>query len=82
LGLPAAWNFDFLRPVTKPKLIIQGTEDVYGPRPNVQALFDGFDEPKRIYWVEGADHFFTQRLEEVQAVIRGFLEEVLDDRRG
>ena len=82
LGLPAAWNFDFLRPVTKPKLIIQGTEDVYGPRPTGQALFDRFDEPKRIYWVEGADHFFTQRLEEVQAVIRGFLEEVLDDRRG
>jgi len=82
LGLPAASNFDFLRGVTKPKLIIQGAEDVYGPRPTVQALFDGLDEPKRIHWIEGADHFFTQRLEEVQTVIRGFLKEVLDDRRG
>jgi uncharacterized protein len=82
LGLPAGWNFGFLRAVTKPKLIIQGTEDVYGPRPTVQALFDRFGEPKRICWVEGADHFFTQRVEEVQAVIRGFLKEVLDDRRG
>ena len=81
LGLPAAWSFDFLRGVTKPKLIIQGTQDVYGPRPTVQALFDRLDEPKRLYWVEGADHFFTQRLEEVQTVIRGFLKEVLDDRR-
>jgi uncharacterized protein len=81
LGLPAAWSFDFLHAVTKPKLIIQGTEDVYGPRPTVQALFDRLAEPKRIYWVEGADHFFTQRLEEVQTVIREFLEEFLDVRR-
>lgn len=83
LGLPvASMNFDFLRQVAKPKLIIQGTEDVYGPRQTVQALFDRLDEPKRIHWVEGADHFFSERLEEVQAAIRGFLEEVLDDRRG
>jgi uncharacterized protein len=83
LGLPtASTNFDFLRPVRKPKLIIQGTEDLYGPRKAVQALFDQLDEPKRIHWVGGADHFFTRRLEEVQAVIRGFLQEVLDDRHG
>ena len=83
LGLPtASTNFDFLRPVTKPKLIIQGTEDVYGPRPTVQALFDHLEEPKRIHWVEGADHFFTLRLEEIQRVIHGFLEEVLDGRQG
>ena len=82
LGLPtASTNFDFVRPVTKPKLIIQGTEDVYGPRPTVQALFDYLKEPKRIHWIEGADHFFTQRLEEVQAAIRSFLEEVLDGRQ-
>ncbi len=82
LGLPAAsTNFDFLRPAVKPKLIIQGTEDVYGPRPDVQALFERLEEPKRIHWVEGADHFFAERLEEVQAVIRSFLQEVLNDRR-
>ena len=83
LGLPVgSTNFDFLCPVAKPKLIIQGTEDVYGPRSAVQALFDRLEGPKRLHWVESADHFFTERLEEVQAVIRGFLEEVLDERRG
>jgi alpha/beta superfamily hydrolase len=82
LGLPATLNFDFLRTVTKPKLVIQGAEDVYGPRPTVQALFEQCGDPKRIHWVEGADHFFTARLEEVQAVIRGFLKEVLDGRPG
>ena len=80
LGLPvASMSFDFLCPVAKPKLIIQGTQDAYGPRSKVQELFDQLDEPKRLHWIEGADHFFTERLEEVQIGIRGWLKEVLDD---
>ena len=78
LGLPvASTDLGFLRPVTKPKLIIQGTEDVYGPRQPVEALFQSLAEPKRIHWVEGADHFFTGKLDEVQAVIQSYLEEAL-----
>ncbi len=81
LGLPAAsTDFGFLRGVTKPKQIIQATGDVYGPRPKVQELFDSLDEPKRIDWVERADHFFTDRLEEVQAAMGSFLQEVCDAR--
>jgi len=30
-------------------------------------------EPKQIYWVQNADHFFTGKLEEVQRAIREFL---------
>ena len=78
LGLPvASADLGFLRPVTKPKLIVQGTEDVYGPRQPVEALFRSLAEPKRIHWVEGADHFFTGRLDEVQAVIQSYLEEAM-----
>ncbi len=78
LGLPvASTDLGFLRPVTKPKLIIQGTEDVYGPRRQVEALFRELAEPKRIHWVEGADHFFTGRMDEVQAVIQPYLEEAM-----
>ena len=76
LGLPvASTGLGFLRNVSKPKLIIQGTEDVYGPRGQIEDLFRSLPEPKRIHWVEGADHFFTGRLDEVQAVIRAFLAE-------
>lgn len=75
MGLPvASTDLSFLHQVTKPKLIVQGTEDVYGPRESVEALFRSLPEPKRIHWVEGADHFFTGRLDEVQAAIREFLE--------
>ena len=76
LGLPTvSTDLAFLREVTKPKLIVQGTEDVYGPRDQVQTLFASLPEPKRIHWVERADHFFAGKLDEVQAAVRVFLEE-------
>ena len=76
LGLPvASLDFGFLREVTKPKLIVQGTQDVYGPRGLMGKLLASIPAPKRIHWVEGADHFFTGKLEEVQAAIRAFLEQ-------
>jgi len=79
MGLPGkASDFDYLSSVTKPKLIVQGTEDVYGPRHEVEAVFDSMAAPKHIHWVEGADHFFTGRLEEVQEVIRMFLLEFIN----
>jgi len=75
LGLPVdAWDFSFLRPVTKPKLIVQGTEDVYGHRSRLEELFASLRKPKELCWVEGADHFFTGKTDEAQAAIRSFLE--------
>jgi alpha/beta superfamily hydrolase len=78
LGVPVSISsFDFLREADKPTLIVQGTEDIYGPRPQVEALFSTLDEPKRLHWVNGADHFFTGKLEEVQTAVRAFVEEML-----
>jgi alpha/beta superfamily hydrolase len=74
LGVPGStWDWSFLTGVSKPKLIVQGTRDRFGPREQVQALFDVLADPKRIHWVEGADHFFTGRLGEVQTALRAFL---------
>jgi len=71
LGVPVGFrNMDFLQGVAKPKLIIQGTHDQFAPRAEAEAFFDSLAEPKKIHWVEGADHFFTGKLEEVQRVIR------------
>jgi alpha/beta superfamily hydrolase len=77
LGVPAgSADFSLLRGVAKPKLIIQGTEDIFGPRAQVEELFAALAEPKRLHWVRGADHFFTGRLNEVQAAVRSFLQEI------
>jgi alpha/beta superfamily hydrolase len=76
IGLPMD-NVDmtFLRGCAKPKLIIQGGNDQYGSRANLEALFAVLPEPKRLAVVEGADHFFTGQLDEVGAAIDGWLGE-------
>jgi alpha/beta superfamily hydrolase len=78
LGVPAgSADLSSLHRVAKPKLIIQGTQDNFGPREEVQELFAALAEPKRLCWVEGADHFFTGKLDEVQAAVRSFLQEIV-----
>ncbi len=78
LGVPVgASDLSYLTGVGKPKLIVQGTNDRYGPRPQVEALYAAMAEPKQINWVEGADHFFTGRLEEMQAAVQSFLVAIL-----
>ncbi len=77
LGLPTVdFDFSFLRGVQKPKLILQGSEDQFGERRSVQAVFDSLAAPKKMHWVEGADHFFTGRLDEVQKALAQFLAEL------
>jgi len=78
LGLPVN-NLDFshLRACAKPKLFISGGNDQYGARAKLEALFATLPEPKRLEIVEGADHFFTGKLEQVGAAIDAWL---VDDR--
>ena len=74
LGVPVtSTNMDFLRGVLKLKLIIQGTRDQFGSRAQVESFYGMLAEPKQIYWVQDADHFFMGKLEEVQRAIREFL---------
>jgi uncharacterized protein len=74
LGIPVnTYDFDFLREVGKPKLIVQGTRDEFGPSNPVSRLYDSLAEPKQIHWVLDADHFFAGKLEEVQQVLQEFL---------
>jgi uncharacterized protein len=75
LGVPVgSSDMSFLAGVTKPKLIVQGTQDVYGPRGRVEHLYDALAPPKSIAWIDGADHFFTDKLGEAQAAVRLFLQ--------
>jgi len=77
LGVPvSSYDFGTLRGVTKPKLIVQGTDDVYGARDKVEAFFASLAEPKRLCWIEGADHFFSGHLDELQSRVREFLKEL------
>jgi hypothetical protein len=74
LGVPVdTLDFQFLRDVRKPKLILQGTRDEFGSVAQVSELYRSLAEPKQLHWVQGADHFFTGELDEVQKVLQEFL---------
>jgi alpha/beta superfamily hydrolase len=76
LGIPVdRSDLAYLRDCTKPKLIIQGGNDQFGSRVNVEALFATLPAPKKLVFVEGADHFFTGQLDKVRAAIDEWLDE-------
>lgn len=74
LGIPVD-NSDltYLRACAKPKLILQGADDPFGSRANVEALFAEMPEPKQLVIVEGAEHFFAGKLDQVAAAITSWL---------
>jgi uncharacterized protein len=76
LGIPVD-NSDltYLRVCAKSKLIVQGGNDQFGSRANVEALFAALPDPKRLVIVEGGDHFFAGQLEKVRAAIDAWLDE-------
>jgi len=76
LGIPVNdSDFGYLGACAKPKLFIQGGNDQFGSRANVEALFKSLPEPKQLVFVEGADHFFTGRLGEMSAALGAWLDE-------
>lgn len=79
LGLPAAaqgrsYTYDFLANCQIPKLFVSGTNDQFGPRAQVAAVVGKAHPSAEMVWVEGADHFFTGKLDQVQAAIVDWLQ--------
>ena len=55
--------------VDQPRLFVQGGDDEFGSGPAIRDLVSTLPEPKRLEVIEGADHFFTGRLHELQTPI-------------
>ncbi len=74
VGVPVASSpVDGLANCAKPKLIVQGALDQYGPEAALRAWFAALPEPKHLEMIAGADHFLGDHLEELeQAVARYF----------
>lgn len=70
LGTPTdRFPFDRLSDVTKPKLFIQGDNDEYGAVDTLRTQLQSVAQPWELVVIEGADHFFTGRLDELQEAI-------------
>lgn len=75
LGVPARmFEGDTLQGSHKPKLLIHGTEDELAPYDLTAKWFERVPAPKSMVAVQGADHFFRDRLGEVEAIIVGFVQ--------
>ena len=85
LGLPVQaagrdYKYGFLGKCVAPKLFISGDHDEFGPREMLAEVWERAPEPKRLLWIEGADHFFQgtphspgAKLNVMQAEIRSWL---------
>jgi alpha/beta superfamily hydrolase len=79
LGLPVHaegrdYRYDFLSACGMSKLFISGTRDRFGPQSQIEAAMAMAASPKEMVWVEGADHFFVGKLDQVQRAIRNWCE--------
>jgi alpha/beta superfamily hydrolase len=79
LGLPVnaggrEYHYRFLAECTQPKLFISGTQDEFGPRAEVEAVVSAAAPPAELVFVDGADHFFTGKLEPMQQALSGWME--------
>jgi len=81
LGLPvgnlANQEFSYLEVCDKPKLLVSGEFDAYGPPEKLQAIVEKFP-PRAKKWnsvviIPGADHFFAGHLPEVDRAISTWL---------
>lgn len=51
------------------KIFVQSTHDQFGPRAELEALYQRVAEPRRIVWIEAADHFFAGALDALEESI-------------
>ncbi len=74
LGLPVgSYDFRFLTDNMKPTLFICGTNDSFCPRERMDELVAEMPLSSGVIWIEGADHFFDGKIDELQARITAFL---------
>ena len=74
LGIPVNnWDFTYLSACTKAKLFVHGANDEHGARHKVQELVAMFPGENNLIIIDGADHFFTSQLPQLDRAITGWV---------
>ena len=78
LGIPVnSTDFSFLRQCNKPKLFVHGSNDEHGTIGKVRALIPKLPGENHLVVVEGVDHFFAGKLDQLgRAINAWFTDEV------
>jgi alpha/beta superfamily hydrolase len=78
LGIPVnSSDFSFLQRCTKPKLVVHGSNDQFGALDSVKALLPSIPGENHLVVVEGVDHFFSGRLDELDAAITNWVSDTV-----
>jgi alpha/beta superfamily hydrolase len=74
LGIPVnSTDFSFLRQCDKPKLFVHGSNDEFGAIEKVKALIPTLPGNNHLAVVEGVDHFFAGKLDQLARAINAWL---------
>jgi alpha/beta superfamily hydrolase len=74
LGTPVnSTDFSFLTECAKPKLFVHGSNDEHGNVRKLESLVATLPEEKSLVVVPDADHFFSGKLDQLDAAITGWL---------
>ena len=83
LGTPVnSSDFSFLQNCAKPKLFVHGSKDEYGAVEKLKALVRSLPGENRLVVVDGADHFFVGKLDQVDRAIASWLTNRHHELRG
>jgi len=73
-GTPASkYDFSDFAGCDKPKLFVQGANDEFGSVEDLEKFVSGLGSPGQIKVIEGADHFFEGRLDELAQAVTEFI---------
>lgn len=69
-GFPTVFRqFQSVEQSRRQRVFIHSTHDEFGPRDELQTLYDRLWEPKKLVWIEARDHFFAGALDEFERAV-------------
>jgi len=76
-GFPTAMGgAEYLEHCAIEKIFLQSTHDQFAPRADLEAAYARWAMPKRLEWIEAADHFFSGALDALEARVTAEIEAV------
>lgn len=69
VGYPTQRSTEYLEACHVPKIFIQSTQDQFGPRPELEAVYAKLPDPKELIWIESEDHFFRGGLDQLEQAV-------------
>lgn len=69
VGFPTIGHFDYLESCGLPKYFVHSTNDIFGPKAELEKAFGKFAEPKSLQFIGAEDHFFAGSLDAFEEAI-------------